>query len=117
MLPGSLELEHQPAAQRMELIIRHSILWQLHVLLVEQEECSVQLIACRVIDPARALAIGNAVLRIGCRTQSLRLRHEVRLCGWISRQKFIECLMGEDSAETLRKRLLSVARCGRLREE
>ena len=101
----------------MELVIRHSVLRQLHVLLIEQEERTMQLIACRVIDPARTLSIGNAVRRVGCRTHSPRFGYEVRLGTWIARQEFIERWMSQDAPKTLGKRPVAIARCRWFRKQ
>jgi hypothetical protein len=85
----------------MKLVVRNPVLWQLHVLLVEQKQRAMQLVARRMIDPASALAIGGAVLGIGCRRQSPRSRHEIGLGRWIAAQEFIERRMSQDSAEPL----------------
>src|SRR5688500_15943517 len=88
-LPWPFELEHQPAGQRVKLIVSHVFVWKLHVLLVEQEKRAMQLVPCRIIYPARALPVCGAVLGIRYSRQSSRICHDTRFKSWIAYQKLI----------------------------
>ena len=75
-----------------------------------------QLITCRVVDPARALPIRDAVFGISACSHSSRFQHEVRLGCRIAPQKVIKCWVRQSSAKALGKSPYAIPRCPRLRK-
>src|SRR6476659_11193198 len=64
-LPRAFQLMHEPADKWVKLIVGQFALWQPHVLLIDQKQRAMKLVARSMINPRRRLAIGNPMVRVG----------------------------------------------------
>jgi len=103
-LPWPFQLVHETADKWMKLVIRGVALRQAHVLLVNQEERTMQLVARGVIDPLRSLTIGSSMIRIGLPSETSRCIHQISLECWFPLQGLVEKKPAKKIAHPLRKR-------------